>query len=149
MILTAATALSTAAACAQGRYKPGGDGVSRDQFTYESASWMPQTVTVHDTRTGEAIWSLDIPVGQQLVVRFVRDAGPDEFYPDAMKWEVMERGTRKAALTHMIGVPPADARLIEPTLRPAPEMPGTRLSSGDMESLGDGEPAQMEQSGGN
>ena len=149
MILALTGALAGAAACnKQGRFKPGGDGVSRDQFTYESASWMPQTVTIHDTRTGEAIWSMDIPVGQQLVVRFVRDAGPDEFYPDAMRWAMMERGTRQGTLSNMIGVPPADARLIEPTLRPAPELPGARLSSGDLDAP-NGDPATMENSGGN
>jgi len=143
LVVGAAALLASATACNKhGRFKPGGDGVSRDQFTFESTSWMPQTVTVRDTRTGDAIWSLDVPVGQQLVVRFVRDKGPDDFYPDAMQWDMMKLGTRHATLTNSIGVPPSSARLLEPTLRPAPEMPGALLTDGDVPPPD--QPARME-----
>jgi hypothetical protein len=112
-------------------YYPGGGYTSRDRFTYESTSWMPQTVTVRDTRTGEDLWSIDVPVGKKVVVWFKPGLGPGQPYPDAMEWALFDLDVDKGPLPNMVGVPSADARLVIATLRPAPEMPGETLAPED------------------
>lgn len=108
-----------------GCYYPGGPGFSVDRFTYESTTWQPWTVTLEDTRTGQVFWSIEVPVGYQLVIDF--DEGPvgtaDEFTPDIMKWEIMPIGRRYGHLDNTMRVPPASARLLVPTLRRVPELP--------------------------
>jgi hypothetical protein len=107
-----------------GCYYPGGPGYSADTFTYESTSWQPWTVTVVDTRTGQTIWSVDVPVGKQLVVAFKPDRGnKDTGMPDLMQWEIFPLGTRTGTLTNSLVCPPAGSRRLDPTLRPTPELP--------------------------
>ena len=107
----------------------GGSLYSDDKHTYVSTSWRPWTVSLVDTRTGEAVWSMDVPVGRQLVVQFREGSGPNEFKPDMMDWMLMEPG-RGGALRNQIPVPPASARRLEPVLRPTPEDPGALTASG-------------------
>jgi len=106
-------------------HKEGGMGWSRDAYTYVSREWQPWTVTLVDTRTGESLWSVDIPVGQQLVMAFRKGAGPNEFKPDMLDWGLMPAGRQYGVRTHQLPVPPSHARRLEPTLRPTPELPGT------------------------
>ena len=40
----------------------GGIGYSADSYTYVSRTWEPKTISVIDTRTGETIWTLELPV---------------------------------------------------------------------------------------
>jgi len=110
-----------------GCYYPGGPFWSADRFTYESTEWQPWTITVTDTRTGEPFWSVDVPVGQQLVVGFSEGTGPNEFKPDEIVWEIMPRGRRYGSLNNRMPCPPANARLLEPELRPTPEPVGTAM----------------------
>ncbi len=128
-------ALSTLSGCLrEKRFLPESNWYlgSRDIATYASTSWLPQTVNVIDTRTGETIWSIDVPVGQQVVVDFNAGGGDNEYYPDTMRWALFEAGTGNGRLRNSIAVPPVDARLIEPTLRPAPEWPGSVITSSDI-----------------
>ncbi|MEM1423321.1 MAG: hypothetical protein AAGH64_04885, partial [Planctomycetota bacterium] len=60
----------------------GGPRWSADRYTYVSREWQPKTVSLIDTRTGETTWSVDVPVGQQLVVGFSKGTGPNELRPD-------------------------------------------------------------------
>ncbi|MFG0257481.1 MAG: hypothetical protein ACF8GE_06235 [Phycisphaerales bacterium JB043] len=105
---------------------------SRDLSSYISTSWMPQTVTIVDSRTGEAIWSVDVPVGRQVTIDFNTGGGTDEYYPDTMRWGFFAAGTGKGPLPYRMAVPPASARVIEPTLRPAPEWPGETYTPGEV-----------------
>lgn len=116
-----------------GCYKPGGSGFSTDTFTYPSTSWQPCTITLKDTRTDQAIWSIDVPVGKQLVIDFRKDEGiPGSGTPDLMRWEIMDIGEQFGELDNSLPVPPApDGRRVDHTLRPAPELP---------ESMGGGVP---------
>lgn len=133
--LTAAAATAVLAAIGAGGvggcYYPGGPGFSADRFTYESTTWQPWTVTLEDTRTGQAFWSMEVPVGYQLVIDF--DEGPegtaDEFTPDTMKWELMPIGRRSGELDNTMRVPPASARLLVPTLRRTPELPDDMVAA--------------------
>lgn len=110
-----------------GCYGEGGTGFSIDRYTYISTSWNPKTVSLVDTRVGETIWSVDVPVGQQLVVGFYVGKGGTPQMPDLMYWGLMEGGAGGGATPNRMPVPPYSARLIELTFRPAPEMPGAVL----------------------
>lgn len=110
-----------AATLPAGCYYPGGPLYSADRFTYESTPWQPWTVTLFDTRTGEAVWSVDVPVGEQVVVGFSQGTGPNEYKPDEMIWQLMPLGERFGTLANRLPCPPVGARRLEPTLRPVPE----------------------------
>ncbi len=104
-------------------YRPGGHGFSNDgPYTYYSTAHMPQTLTLKDTRTDEVLWTVEAPVGTQLVVRFARGSGEGP-RPDVMRWEIMPLGQQWGSLDNEMPVPPASARLIEASLRPTPEFP--------------------------
>ncbi|MEC9372703.1 MAG: hypothetical protein VYC34_02630, partial [Planctomycetota bacterium] len=108
-----------------GCYTETGLGYSADQTTYVSSTWQPKTVTIYDTRTQEAIWSVDIPVGQKLTVDFGKgNKGQSELMPDKMRWRLMPEGQLGGDLVNEMPVPPPSARLVQLTLRPAPEYPG-------------------------
>ncbi|MBX3385982.1 MAG: hypothetical protein KF768_05375 [Phycisphaeraceae bacterium] len=120
--LAAAAALSFT--FLSGCYAEGGRGASEDLFTYISHEFQPWTVTLVDTRTREVIWSIDIPVGQQLVVGFSKGEGTDDtFTPDRMRWALMPAGSDTGSLPNELPVPPRQARRLDPYLRAVPELP--------------------------
>lgn len=104
-----------------GCYAAGGPRYSADRFTYESTTWSPKTVFVIDTRTGQTLWSVDVPVGQQVVVGFESGNGPNEYMPDTLVWEVMRKDDFFGKLSNRRAAPPPFARRLEFELRPAPE----------------------------
>lgn len=107
-----------------GCYAPGGSGFSTDTHTYASSSWYPYTITVQDTRTRENFWSIDVPVGQQLVLHIRKGDGiPDSSTPDLMEWEIMDSGELFGQLSNSVAIP-TDIQIIQ-TLRPVPELPAT------------------------
>jgi len=125
-----ALALALIAGTLAGCYTPGGRYASRDQFTYKSTTLQPQTITVFDARTNEAIWTRDVPVGKKLVIRFFDSRGSGEGnYPALMRWEIMEEGKYSGGLDNELAVPMRDSRRVEVTLRDAPEYPES--ASGD------------------
>lgn len=96
-------------------------GVSVDEFTYISRTWEPKTITVVDTRTNDSIWSVDIPVGQQLVVGFSKGTGPNEYTPDEIVWGMFPAGKRFGARPNRMPCPPSYARRIDMKIRSTPE----------------------------
>jgi len=126
LLLGAVASLPLLTGCA---YNEAGPGYSGDIHTYVSTAWRPWTVTLIDTRTGEAVWSADVPVDQQLVVRFRRGDGPSPELPDMMDWGLMDAGEWYGNRNNRLPVPGGDARLLKPTLRPTPEMPGAILTT--------------------
>lgn len=120
----AALAISAALAGLGGcvTYKPGGDGRSIDTFTYVSDALSPKTVTLLDLRTGETLWTYEVPVGRQLVVRFYenkKDAVSN--MPDIMRWDEMPAGKKHQQLRNLVNVPPAGSRRVDMTIRSIPE----------------------------
>lgn len=106
-------------ACA---FKPGGSGSSNDTYTYQSFSDSPKTISVIDTRTGQPVWTGEVPVGQQLVVRFVDKTGESEVQGSAlMRWAYMPIGSQQVSLPNTVTVPPASMRRIDMELREGPE----------------------------
>jgi hypothetical protein len=103
-------------------YKQGGSGQSADTYTYISDAFAPKTVSLVDTRTGETIWSYEVPVGHQLTIRFYSKPGsPDPNNPDIMRWEEFATKNTYGVLRNVINVPPATARRLDFTLRATPE----------------------------
>jgi hypothetical protein len=105
-------------------YKPGGSLASDDQFTFISEPWAPTTIALVDTRTGQTHWTVEVPVGQQVVVRFIAGEEPDNIpLPDTMRWQLMAAGKESGQLRNAMNVPPTGARRMDVSLRRAPEMP--------------------------
>ncbi|MEL6498754.1 MAG: hypothetical protein AAFZ67_14135 [Planctomycetota bacterium] len=125
MIKTATTALAAAVLLTSaGCYSIGGVPASRDKFHYESHPHMPATVTILDTRTGEAIWSMDVPVGRKLALRFYDSREADDATPNLpalMRWQVVDIGKSASSLRNKVAVPLATARKIDYELREGPE----------------------------
>lgn len=117
-----------------GCHYEGGPLYSADRFTYVSREWQPWTISLIDTRTGESLWSVDVPVGQKLVVGFREGAGPNSFKPDMMDWGLMAHDRTFGERPNQLPVPPAGSRRIEPTLRPTPELPGTPAAGSPFET---------------
>ena len=104
-------------------YDEGGSGVSDDQFVYISRPGEPKTITLVDTRTGEPIWTMDVPVGNQLVINFEPDRNKDNpARPDMMRWELMEDRTLHGRLSNAMPVPSYHSRRLDMTLRAIPEI---------------------------
>jgi hypothetical protein len=121
----AIAALIGATALSAGCYYEGGPLKSIDRFTYASTTWEPKTITLIDTRTGETLWTADVPVGKELVIDFNVPANADnsEWLPDVAEWEIFPYPTRSGQLTNTMRVPPRSARRVDVTFRPVPEMP--------------------------
>ncbi|MDQ7013480.1 MAG: hypothetical protein Q9O74_06235 [Planctomycetota bacterium] len=108
-------------------YRPffdeGGSGASTDAFTYVSRPYEAKTVSVIDTRTQEVIFSMDIPVGQQLSVNFDdRESNKDKYLSGTMRWGLQPAGSRFGRLLNRVDVPPAHSRRIDMDIRQGPEM---------------------------
>jgi hypothetical protein len=89
---------------------------------YKSTTHMPQTVTLIDTRTGESVWSCEVPVGKQLNLSFARpnrSAESDGY--DEMRWAIASIGDDFGGSPSVIRVPPPSHRRLEGTLRQGPE----------------------------
>lgn len=115
-LLAAILALGAAplAGCWMPGYWPGGSQATRDLYTFESTRDFPQSVQVVDLATKEVLWSINVPIGQQVVIRFYDDHDPENAErPALMRWELMERGTRFGELDNAMPVPAYDRRLME------------------------------------
>jgi len=103
-------------------YRPGGSGWSDDAMTYFSKPYTPATVTLVDTRTGENLWTYEVPVGRQLTLRFYKQQSTkDSHMPDLMRWDELDQGSEQAILRNKMNVPPSSSRRLELTYRKTPE----------------------------
>ncbi|MFG0259914.1 MAG: hypothetical protein ACF8LK_06125 [Phycisphaerales bacterium JB041] len=108
-------------------YRPffdeGGSGASIDEFTYVSRPYEAKTVSVVDTRTGEVVFSMDIPVGQQLSINFDdKSKNQGKYMSGEMRWAVQEAGSRFGTLRNRVDVPPPHSRRIDVDIRQGPEV---------------------------
>lgn len=127
LILALVLAAATAAGCWPG-YRPGGAGASIDEYTYESTVEVPKTIKLIDWTTNTTIWTLDIPPGQQAVVRFYDNHDPkNATRPALMRWQLFEIGREMGHLGNAIPAPGKDQRRVDwfkrdtPAATPAPE----------------------------
>ncbi len=110
-------------------YRAGGQGWQGSSETWPSTEFLPATLTLVDIRSGEELWTQDIPVGYQMVTRFVSGGGTDKVErPDRLEYQILLNGTKVGKLRSAIAVPPAECRRWELAYRDAPEyaQPGLR-----------------------
>ena len=93
------------AAISAGCWTEGGVPISLDRYTYKSTPTQPKTITLVDIRTGEQIWSYDIPVGKRLSLQFVDDKLDDTWRPSVMRWDVAPGDSLFGELKNQIAVP--------------------------------------------
>ncbi len=92
--------------------------------TYLSTPDSPKTISLVDTRSGQTLWTVDVPVNRQLVLRFYENRpGNDRNRPDAMRWEIKDLGRSGGELSNLMPVPDKFSRRIDMTLRPVGEYP--------------------------
>lgn len=122
--------LAFAAGISGCNYKPGGPLESIDRYTYTSTPYMAQNVTLIDTTKGETVWACEVPVGQQLVIKFINE-GTDATArgTDVMRWSLMPIGSSQKSLENEIVCPPAPSRRVDGTLRESPEAYPTQRAS--------------------
>ncbi len=103
-------------------YRPGGSMRSNDTFTFISNEEYPVTVTLVDVRSGEPIWTADVPVGKQLTFRFHEAQYKDNpANPDAMRWQFFDRPTNAGELNSIMPVPDKFSRRFDVSIRKTPE----------------------------
>ncbi len=128
--LTLALALGSLALPLSGcGYRPGGQGWTGSSETWPSTEFLPATLTLVDIRSGEELWTQDIPVGYQMVTHFIEGGGTDKVErPDRLEYTLFLNGTKYGKLRSAIAVPPAQCRRWELSYRDAPEyaQPGLR-----------------------
>lgn len=124
LMIAGASAALAGSGCSLFEMRPGGNMRSEDQFTYVSTPYQPLTVTLIDTRDEQEFWSVDVPIGKKLTLRFYEDKGEGSDYaPDVMRWQIYEQTSYATKLRNQIPVPSALARRIDVTLREGPEYP--------------------------
>lgn len=120
-ILTTLATL-TLGGCFWPGYSPGGQMASRDNFTYDSTPDHPQNVNVIDWTTGESLLTVEIPVGQQLVMRFYANHDSNNAArPDLLRWRLMAAGTSWGELNNTLPVPDYNHRRVDVSLRKSGE----------------------------
>lgn len=90
-------------------------------LTFESTPHQPKTLSLIDIRTGETLWSVDVPVGKELVVKFRENVNKGETMTDVMEWGILDFNAHSGDLENSIPAPPREARRLDMTLRPHPE----------------------------
>ena len=95
-----------------------------EYYTYASHPDWPQTVTLKDTRTGEVLWTAEIPVGQKLNVVFSKRADTAEADgSDEMRWAIVPVDESSTKYTNTLTVPPPSGRRLDVEIRKPGEMP--------------------------
>lgn len=114
-----AAVLSLSGGCG---YRPGSKGFKGAAHTYTSTTHRPATLSLIDTRTGEVVWTVDVPPGKQVVTKFVEGAGTDPVErPDRLDYAVMDLGDKHGRLRSVVSVPDAASRRWDLTYREGPE----------------------------
>ncbi len=108
---------------------PGGSMRSTDMYTYISTPFEPLTVTLYDQRDNEPLWTVDVPIGQKVTVKFSSDKAKEGTTrrPDIMQWEIYDQSKRRANLTNTMAVPGADSRMLKVALRDGVEYPDEEM----------------------
>jgi hypothetical protein len=106
-------------------YTPGGNPFTNSPTS--AATWVsneefPKTVTLVDTRSGEHLFVMVIPVGKKLVIEFVKDGGDNMvFTPDLMTWQIFPHNVQYGPLSNSLTVPNRWSRRLDVTIRPSSE----------------------------
>ncbi|MHC4949004.1 MAG: hypothetical protein ACYTG1_12220 [Planctomycetota bacterium] len=118
----AAIAAVGLASCATHNPQGGTFPGDNSSITYFSTESSPKTITLRDLRTDEVLFTMDIPVGKQLTLKFEEGEGDDPVNtPDLMNYEVWDIGTTSGALLNSLTVPNASSRRLEVQIRQGTE----------------------------
>lgn len=114
---------------------PGGSHRSSDSYTYISTPFEPLTVTLYDQRDHEPLWTVDVPIGQKVTVRFLSNKAEEGTTrrPDIMQWEIYDQTKRRSSLSNTMAVPGADSRLLKVAIRSTVEYPDEELDDVEFE----------------
>jgi hypothetical protein len=101
-----------------GGYMPSAAG-TWSPMTFQSTAGVPKTVVIVDTRTGETVFELNIPIGKQLSIEFFkygsrRDA---DLPPNYMKYTVHSIGRTVGHLDDRTDLPAAWNRRVDIFMR--------------------------------
>jgi len=88
-------------------------------MTFQSTAAVPKTVAIVDTRTGEAVFELDIPLGKQLSIEFFKysTSGERDGPPNYMKYTVHALGRTIGSLDETVDLPAAWNRRLDVFMR--------------------------------
>jgi len=87
-------------------------------LTYVSTPTSPKTVSVIDTRTGETVWSMDVPAGKKLVLKFDENENEGQALSASMDWRLFDDPDQiRGGMTDSTPAPPVSARRVDMTLR--------------------------------
>jgi hypothetical protein len=84
-------------------------GCSQDRHVYRSTQMQPKSVSLVSLVTQETLWTMDVPVGQQLLLDFSRDGKGFEAYTsadipaDQVDWELWTNAAVPRYGSHMKG----------------------------------------------
>lgn len=104
---------------------PGGNMNSDDSYTYVSTPYEPLTVTLYDNRDNEPLWTVDVPIGSKVSLRFLKNKAEDGTTrrPDIMQWAIYDAKRRTSRYDNTMAVPSAESRMMRVSLRTGPEYP--------------------------
>ena len=104
---------------------PGGNMTSDDSYTYISTPYEPLTVTLYDNRDNEPLWTVDVPVGSKVSLKFLKNKAKEGTTrrPDIMQWVIYDIKRRTARYDNTMAVPAAESRMMRVSLRQGPEFP--------------------------
>ena len=95
-----------------------------ERKAYRSDAWSPKTITLLDTRTGESVVTLDVPVGKQLNMWFVKSRTTAEREgTNTLRYAFRPWGDKSTIPGTTFTVPPPSALRLDMTERAKPEMP--------------------------
>jgi hypothetical protein len=114
LLISGGVALALGGGGCYPNYTAGGPQASYDLFTYEGKPENMRQITLVDTGTGEPIWTVEVPIGKELVVRFFDDfdtKNPER--PSLMRWEIMNLDETYGELNNAMPVPPSYRRRLD------------------------------------
>ncbi len=117
--------LSSLNGCMYLGWREGGNQRSLNAFTYISTAHRPLTVTVTDVRTETPVWTIELPVGKQLSMRFEKNSkSTDDLKPYTLRYAIWPAGREYGVLDQTVPMPPEQFIRVDQTVRTIPEIPG-------------------------
>lgn len=118
-----AVGFMNAAALVAGVAMLSGCSTYNETFKFDSDTMSPKTVSLIDTASGETVWTIDIPVGQKLIIKFdKRPSVAEEDGFDIMSWTLSKAATDPKGRANTVRVPPPSHRRLDWVLRTAGEI---------------------------
>ncbi|MBX3365542.1 MAG: hypothetical protein KF866_12360 [Phycisphaeraceae bacterium] len=109
--------------CMYHGWREGGNQRSLNAFTYISTGHRPLTITITDVRTDTPVWTMELPVGKQLSMRFEENQkSRGDLKSWTLRYAIWPAGTEYGVLDQSVPVPPQQFCRIDQTMRSIPEI---------------------------